>query len=43
MQEKPFVREMIKEAIQALDGKATYAQIEEYVHNEWSDGLSMRN
>lgn len=35
MQDRPFVRDMVREAVQALGGKATYPDIKEYILNKW--------
>jgi len=33
--EKPYVWQMIKEAINSLNGKATYAEIKQYIYSKW--------
>jgi endonuclease len=35
--DKPFVWQMIKEAVESLGGRATYTQIRKYIHDKWGD------
>jgi hypothetical protein len=35
--EKPFVWQMIREAIDNLNGRATYAEIKNYIHSKWDN------
>lgn len=35
--ERPYVWQMIKEAVENLDCKATYSEIKNYIHNKWKD------
>lgn len=35
--DKPAVWQMIKEAVSALGGKASYPEIKAYIHNKWGD------
>lgn len=35
--DKPFVWQMIKKAVEHLNGKATYTEIKKYINDNWSD------
>ena len=35
--ERPFVWQMIREAIDNLNGRATYAEIKNYIHSKWDN------
>lgn len=37
MNKKPYVWEMVKEAINNLDGQASYSQIKDYIKSKYGD------
>lgn len=35
--DRPFIWQMVKEAVENLGGKATYSEIKNYIHNKWEN------
>ena len=35
--DRPVIWQMVKEAVENLGGKATYAEIKKYIHSKWND------
>jgi len=38
MSDRPYIWQMIKEAIKDLNGKATYSEIKDWIHKRYEDG-----